>query len=30
MGHSWVYIEISDLQRKKSKKAKALVDTEQA
>lgn len=27
MGDSWVYIEISDLQRKNSKKAKALVDT---
>jgi len=27
MGHSWVYIEISNLERKKSKKVKALVDT---
>jgi len=27
MGHSWVYIEVSDLQRKNSKKKKALVDT---
>jgi predicted aspartyl protease len=28
MGHSWVNIEISDLERKQTKKAKALVDTE--
>jgi len=27
MGHSWVEIEISDLERKKSSKVKALVDT---
>jgi len=27
MGHSWVYIEISDLERKNTKKVKALVDT---
>jgi len=27
MGHSWVYIEVSDLERKHSKKVKALVDT---
>lgn len=27
MGHSWVNIEISDLERKHSKKIKALVDT---
>jgi len=27
MGHSWVEIEISDLERKKSAKVKALVDT---
>jgi len=27
MGHSWVDIEISDLERKKSKVVKALVDT---
>jgi clan AA aspartic protease len=27
MGHSWVDIEISDLERKHSKKVKALVDT---
>jgi len=27
MGHSWVYIEISDLERKKSRRVKALVDT---
>ncbi len=27
MGHSWVEIEISDLERKHSKKVKALVDT---
>lgn len=27
MGHSWVEIEISDLERKKSKKVNALVDT---
>jgi clan AA aspartic protease len=27
MGHSWVSIEISDLERKHTKKARALVDT---
>ena len=27
MGHSWVEIEISDLERKESAKVKALVDT---
>ena len=27
MGHSWVEVEISDLERKKSAKVKALVDT---
>lgn len=27
MGHSWVEIEVSDLERKKSAKVKALVDT---
>ena len=27
MGHSWVEVEISDLERKKSTKIKALVDT---
>jgi len=27
MGHSWVYIEISDLEKKHAKKVKALVDT---
>ena len=27
MGHSWVEVEISDLERKKSGKVKALVDT---
>jgi clan AA aspartic protease len=27
MGHSWVSIEVSDLERKHSKKVKALVDT---
>jgi len=27
MGHSWVYIEVSNLERKNTKKVKALVDT---
>jgi predicted aspartyl protease len=27
MGHSWVDIELSDLERKHSRKIKALVDT---
>lgn len=27
MGHSWVDIEVSDLERKRSRKIKALVDT---
>jgi len=27
MGHSWVYIEVSGIERKRSKKVKALVDT---
>ena len=27
MGHTWVEVEISDLERKKSKRVKALVDT---
>jgi len=28
MGHSWVEVEISDLEKKKSTEVKALVDTE--
>ncbi|MHC1635466.1 MAG: aspartyl protease family protein, partial [Candidatus Methanospirareceae archaeon] len=27
MGHTWVEVEISDIERKKSTKVKALIDT---